>query len=198
MKRLKKAGVERLGIGLDCANPALFQHLKKGVGTWRNYLSSLHAAQVIFGTVTVHLIVGLGETDYDLLSLMDWLHNHRMTTALFAHTPVGLPRSPPSLERYRAIQLARYLLLHNQSQFTEMAFVNGRLISMEVPDSNHIDYHAFLTSGCPDCNRPFYNEPVRGPLYNYPRALTSDEQSQAIHNVSSYLHKGKILIKRSI
>jgi biotin synthase len=27
----------------------------------------------------------------------------------------------------------------------------------------------FLTSGCPDCNRPFYNEKPSGPLYNYPR-----------------------------
>ena len=26
----------------------------------------------------------------------------------------------------------------------------------------------FMTSGCPSCNRPYYNEPARGPLYNYP------------------------------
>ncbi|HDI74230.1 MAG TPA: hypothetical protein ENF57_04430 [Candidatus Korarchaeota archaeon] len=27
---------------------------------------------------------------------------------------------------------------------------------------------AFLTSGCPSCNRPFYNERPRGPIYNFP------------------------------
>ena len=27
----------------------------------------------------------------------------------------------------------------------------------------------FITSGCPDCNRPYYNEKPGGPLYNYPR-----------------------------
>jgi biotin synthase-related radical SAM superfamily protein len=198
MRLLKTAGVERIGIGLDCANQKLFQLLKQGVGTWKNYLSSAHSAQDIFGKVTVHLIVGLGETDYDLLSLMDQLHNGHISTALFAHTPCGLSLPPPSLERYRIIQLARYLLLHRQSNLHDMTFIKGRLVSLDLPNKNHIDYHAFLTSGCPHCNRPFYNEPVSGPLYNYPRSLTQDEQTKAIRNVSAYLHQGKILIKRAI
>ena len=33
----------------------------------------------------------------------------------------------------------------------------------------------FLTSGCPNCNRPYYNERPGGPLYNYPRPLRKDE-----------------------
>jgi biotin synthase len=33
----------------------------------------------------------------------------------------------------------------------------------------------FLTSGCPDCNRPFYNEKPSGPIYNYPRNIRRDE-----------------------
>ncbi|MEM4243701.1 MAG: radical SAM protein, partial [Candidatus Bathyarchaeia archaeon] len=33
----------------------------------------------------------------------------------------------------------------------------------------------FLTSGCPACNRPFYNEKPSGPIYNYPRAVRSEE-----------------------
>lgn len=188
MKRLKKAGVERIGLGLDCANQKIFHHLKQGVGTWRKYLSSIHTAQDIFGKVTVHLIVGLGETDYDLLSLMDRLHSNHISTALFAHTPCGLSLPPPSLERYRVIQLARYLLLQKQSTLDSMVFIKGRLVSLDLPNKNHIDYNAFLTSGCPHCNRPFYNEPARGPLYNYPRHLTGDEQAKAIHNISSYLH----------
>jgi biotin synthase-related radical SAM superfamily protein len=39
---------------------------------------------------------------------------------------------------------------------------------------------AFQTSGCPDCNRPFYNERPGGPLYNYPRPLTPAEVSRAV------------------
>jgi biotin synthase-related radical SAM superfamily protein len=33
----------------------------------------------------------------------------------------------------------------------------------------------FQTSGCPDCNRPFYNEKPSGPFYNYPRKLEIKE-----------------------
>ncbi|MCW3977503.1 MAG: radical SAM protein, partial [Candidatus Bathyarchaeota archaeon] len=31
------------------------------------------------------------------------------------------------------------------------------------------------TSGCPGCNRPYYNERPGGPLYNYPRQPLPDE-----------------------
>ena len=33
----------------------------------------------------------------------------------------------------------------------------------------------YLTSGCPNCNRPFYNEKPSGQLYNFPRPLNSSE-----------------------
>jgi biotin synthase len=33
----------------------------------------------------------------------------------------------------------------------------------------------FLTSGCPGCNRPYYNERPGGPLYNYPRQPLPEE-----------------------
>ena len=34
---------------------------------------------------------------------------------------------------------------------------------------------AFQTTGCVGCNRPFYNERPKGPMYNYPRNLSNDE-----------------------
>ena len=33
----------------------------------------------------------------------------------------------------------------------------------------------FVTSGCPGCNRPYYNEKPGGPIYNYPRQPLPDE-----------------------
>jgi biotin synthase-related radical SAM superfamily protein len=39
---------------------------------------------------------------------------------------------------------------------------------------------AFQTSGCKDCNRPYYNERPSGPLYNYPRPLSQEEIAEAI------------------
>lgn len=39
---------------------------------------------------------------------------------------------------------------------------------------------AFRTYGCPDCNRPLYNEKPRQIPYNYPRVLTEEEHIMAI------------------
>jgi len=42
------------------------------------------------------------------------------------------------------------------------------------------DGQAFQTSGCPGCNRPYYNERPGGPLYNYPHPLTPAEIQQTM------------------
>jgi len=41
----------------------------------------------------------------------------------------------------------------------------------------------FQTSGCPGCNRPFYNETPIGPIYNYPRRLSEVEVEKAFSEV---------------
>jgi len=33
----------------------------------------------------------------------------------------------------------------------------------------------YLTSGCPSCNRPYYNEKPSGPIYNYPLQPNKEE-----------------------
>ncbi len=57
----------------------------------------------------------------------------------------------------------------------------GRLLCLgaELP----ADGEPFRTSGCPDCNRPFYNEPPGGPLFNYPRPLTRAEADRAVQEM---------------
>jgi biotin synthase-related radical SAM superfamily protein len=39
--------------------------------------------------------------------------------------------------------------------------------------------HAFYTCGCPDCNRPYYNDHPGRLLYNYHRPLTPAELTAA-------------------
>jgi biotin synthase len=56
----------------------------------------------------------------------------------------------------------------------------GRIVDYGVPQS-FLDEAlelgtAFQTSGCPGCNRPYYNEKPSGPIYNYPRPLSPDEK----------------------
>jgi biotin synthase-related radical SAM superfamily protein len=45
----------------------------------------------------------------------------------------------------------------------------------------------FQTRGCPDCNRPYYNERPRGPMFNYPRKLDDDESSLAMAEALGYI-----------
>jgi biotin synthase-related radical SAM superfamily protein len=106
---------------------------------------------------------------------------------LFAFTPVrgtamqDIP--PPPLDVYRRTQVARYLICGHLARAADFIFSSeGRLISFNLlPLREHLaDGRAFRTSGCPDCNRPFYNERPGGVMYNYPRLLTPTEVERAI------------------
>jgi biotin synthase len=57
----------------------------------------------------------------------------------------------------------------------------GRLVALG--NRGLLKGEAFETSGCADCNRPYYNEQPGGPLYNYPRPLTSEETERAIEEM---------------
>jgi biotin synthase len=45
---------------------------------------------------------------------------------------------------------------------------------------------SFMTRGCPDCNRPYYNERPGGPMYNYPFPLGTGEAERALKEALSY------------
>jgi len=78
--------------------------------------------------------------------------------ALFAFTPVRgirLNTGSPDLLVYRRAQIIRFVV--DEGIDPKRLFAEPELIK-----------RALLTSGCPDCNRPFYNERPRGPMYNYP------------------------------
>jgi biotin synthase len=175
LERLQAMGIERIGIGLDCCTPRLFKELKYGVPSWEKYLQGLLDARDIFGTATAHLIIGLGETDSEAIDMMQWLTRNDIHVALFAHHPLH-GDTPPQVERYRYLQLVRYLL------------ETGRYDNGESANASRDDVAAAArTSGCPECNRPFYNERVRGPLYNYPRPLNEAERDRAIEEVQKYV-----------
>ena len=130
------------------------------------------------GNVSTHVIVGLGETEKEAVEIIQRCVDLGVLPALFAFTPVrgtALEGNlPPNLESYRRIQLARYLIVNNKAESKEMSFDGtGKIISYGVPQEaiEHIIETGapFRTSGCPDCNRPYYNEKPSGPIYNYPK-----------------------------
>ena len=190
---LKDAGVERVGVGLDCATEALFNAMKPGF-SWNRYLQFVDDTIEVFGVGSVHLIVGLGETDAELVHAFQTFHDEGCTIALFAFTPVrgtALDFAPPLLERYRALQLARYLIVRDLARVEDMVFDGGKLAAIGVAPAvldRAIDAGTpFRTSGCPNCNRPMYNERPGGAMYNHPESLTSDEKFAAREALSRYL-----------
>jgi len=192
---LKDAGVERVGVGLDCATEALFNQMKPGF-SWNRYMQFIDETVEVFGVGSVHLIAGLGETDEELVGAFQTFHDKGCGIALFAFTPVRgtqLDVAPPPLERYRAVQLARYLIAHNQARVEAMPFAGGKLAAINV-DPAVLDRAIeagtpFRTSGCPNCNRPMYNERPGGDLYNHPAPLTAAEKSAAREALWCYFNQ---------
>jgi biotin synthase-related radical SAM superfamily protein len=183
IERLKKSGVDRLGI-------ALFIEVKgSGVGslyTWENQFKQLNEAIGVFGkgNVSTHVIFGLGETEKEAVEVIQRCFDLGVLPALFAFTPVRgtslEAKSPPKLEDYRRVQLARYLIVQSKSRSDDIQFdCEGKICSFGVANDmleQIIESGLpFNTSGCPDCNRPFYNEKPSGPIYNYPKHPSQEE-----------------------
>jgi biotin synthase len=177
IERLSAVGAERICVALDAATPELFERIKGGGYTWEGHLQALEHARATFDNrVSTHLIVGLGESEEEMVRAIQLLHDQDITIGLFAFTPIagtslsGCPR--PNVASYRRIQLARFLIVNNLSRTERMRFENERVVDFgvlqDVLNKAIESGEPFRTSGCPGCNRPFYNESPRGPIYNYP------------------------------
>jgi biotin synthase len=198
IRLLAEAGVERIDIPLDAATEELFDNVKGssagGPYSWKKQFDLLDQAVNIFGRgrVSTHLIVGLGETEAEMIKLVQRCFDMGVLPALFAFTPISgtaLERMPqPPIQKYRQIQIARHLIVHEMARYESMRFdgegcigdfgVNKRTLLKIIRTDE-----PFLTSGCPNCNRPYYNEKPSGPMYNYPRGLTEKEFSLVLHEL---------------
>jgi biotin synthase len=194
MKKWAKIGVNRISIALDAATEKIFDKIKGrhigGPYYWNKQFEALKDAIKVFGedSVNTHIIVGLGETEKELCKIIQKCVNLGIYPGLFAFTPIpgtileNYP--PPSLMTYRRIQVAHYLLVHKKAHTKKMRFSKDGSLSyfgiskekvFEIVNSGK----PFLTSGCPGCNRPYYNERPSGPIYNYPRQLLPKEIEEA-------------------
>ena len=190
LKILKEAGVERISIALDAATEELFEQIKGeragGPYVWKEQCEALKEAVTIFGEgfVTTHIIMGLGEKEKEIVEAIQWCVDEGVYPSLFAFTPVPgtllAQNPPPSLVSYRRVQIAHYFITRGNARVSEMVFDDaGDLIEFgrskekikEIIETGE----PFRTSGCPGCNRPFYNERPRGPIYNYPQTVPKRE-----------------------
>ena len=188
LRRLRDAGVDRVSIPLDGATPQVFNRIKgAGVGgpyRWETHMKTLHEAVEVFGAGNVgsNIIVGLGETEKEAAQLVQALKDMGVIAVLFAFTPLeGTKLSDvpqPPLDSYRRVQAARHLIDSGIIRSSDISFDEaGRITGYGGVDRAKAleDGAAFMTTGCPGCNRPFYNERPSGPFYNYPRPLTLGE-----------------------
>jgi len=173
---IQDAGADIIGIGLDAASEQLF-HDNRGRGVrgphdWDQHWEIARAARRRFGSwkVNFHVIVGLGETDAELVDLFYRLKDEEICAYLFSFNPEpgtalqDAPRAP--LHRLRRIQLTKHLIEKEDLPRSAISFDEmGAMTRLQAPggivDAVVGGGVPFMTDGCPDragevaCNRPF-------------------------------------------
>ncbi len=185
LAEIKDAGADMIGVAVDAATPELFERYRgKGVGgphRWEHYWATVEESARIMGhdNVGVHLIVGLGETEQEMIATMQHAQDLGAHTHLFSFFPEGgtsMENHPqPTYGHYRRVQLARYMINQGYGRYEQVVFnAAGQVTDFGVPTDEMIQYgEPFMTSGCPGpdgrvaCNRPFGNERPGRPIRNY-------------------------------
>ena len=192
VQELHDLGADIFTVALDAATPEIFDRTRgRGVQSphsWDKYWEILQAAAEIFGPEKfgAHLIVGMGESERDVLTQVQALRDLGGHSHMFAFFPEkgSLMDHLPAVPRpqWRRVQLARYLIDYRDHRIERMRFDEaGRLIDYGIPESE-LDRiikagTAFRTSGCPGkeahdvsaCDRPYGDSPPRD-IASYPFA----------------------------
>ncbi len=186
VQKLKDMGSDIFTVSFDAATPDLFDRTRgKGVQsphTWKKYWEIMEDAKDIFGPKKfgAHIIIGMGETEFEALSLVQQIVDMGGHSHMFCFFPEKgslmdhLPATPR--DQWRRVQLARYMIDYCGVKVEQMGFDSeGRVTDFGVPNnelSNIIDAGiAFRTSGCPGkfqddisaCDRPYGDSPVSDP-----------------------------------
>jgi biotin synthase-related radical SAM superfamily protein len=176
LEAIREAGADIIGVGLDAASSEVFYAARgrgaRGPHDWDYHWRIVRAARRLFGPykVNCHIIVGLGETDRDLVELFYQLKSEQIAGYLFSFNPEpgtvmqAAPRAP--LHRWRRIQLVKHLIEERGlpreaivfDGAGEIARIDAPELAVEVAINTGMP---FMTNGCPDkdgvmaCNRPY-------------------------------------------
>ena len=174
--KFKSLGVDYIGVGLDVASERLYGTIKDSAYPWERMWDFTHDVLEVLGSgrAVVHVIVGLGETDAELIATLEDVYAMGGEVSLFAFTPIKGTRledlSPPDMIRYRRVQLAHYLIRRNlprKFEFDEEGNLKSFGVEREIL-KRVVSPEVFVTYGCPACNRPYYNERPGSEPYNFP------------------------------
>lgn len=176
---LKEAGADMIGVGLDAVSERVFfdrrTNVPNGSLKWSNYWDIIEASRDIYGPwkVNIHTVVGLGETDKELVDIFYQLRDNEILAYLFSFNPEpdsrmgNYPRA--TITRWRRIQLVKHMIEKYDLKRDKIDFDDqGNMIKLK--DNNfEIDHFLqtldngtpFETGGCPSadgepgCTRPY-------------------------------------------
>jgi lipoyl synthase len=200
LERFKTAGVDMIGIGLDAVTEDLFRRIRTdvpagGAGlSWAKYWEVVNDAREIFGPwkVNCHTLVGLGETDRDLIGTFTRLRDREIFSYLFCFNPepdsrmADHPKSP--LRRWRRIQLAKHLIETEGFVASQFAFDADDNLAVLDGDAEVVERSIesgipFMTNGCPGaggepgCTRPYGSYRPSEPFRDFPFVPDSEDLS---------------------
>jgi biotin synthase len=199
LQDFKSCGADKIGIAIDLATETLFSRYRgrnvRGPHRWERYWECFRDALDIFGErhVGAHFMVGMGETEKEMITAIQKIRNLGGVSHLFSFFPEkgsAMASHPqPPMGQYRRIQLGRYLIDEGISRAVDMMFgENDRIvdfgISSRTMEQLLSSCDAFETSGCLDgegkevaCNRPFGNSlPGIETQRNYPFHPNEEEK----------------------
>ena len=199
LKTFKEIGVDMIGVGLDAVTEKVFferrTNVPQGGLKWQNYWDVINDSREIFGPwkVNCHTLVGLGESDRDLITMFYDLKQRQIFSYLFCFNPEpdsrmgGEPKS--SITRWRRIQLVKslledYDLAPGRIQFNENGDLTGLKISFAEAYRVVKTGMPFMTNGCPGengepgCTRPYGSYRPSEPYRDYPFLPDKNDQKQ--------------------
>lgn len=213
LQRFKDIGVDMIGIGMDAVTEQLFRSLRTDVPagglSWAKYWEVVTDAREIFGEwkVNVHTLVGLGETDEDLVRIFARLRDAEILSYLFCFNPepdsrmAEHPKS--SLGRWRRVQLAKHLVETERFDPDRFSFdESGALVGLDA-DADQVEDVVesgvpFMTDGCPGaggepgCTRPYGSYRAAEPFRDYPFPPTAED----LADIRSQLRLADIVAER--
>ena len=202
LERFRDAGLDMTGIGLDAVTEQLFRSLRTNVPaggaglSWTKYWSVVDDARELFGPwkVNCHTVVGLGETDRDLVDIFLRLVERQVFPYLFCFNPEPESRMgtvPKSgITRWRRIQLAKHLIETGGFGTGDFSFdasgsLSGiRSTRLEAVEEAATEGTAFMTNGCPGekgepgCTRPYGSYRPTEEFRDFPFAPTPADISE--------------------
>jgi len=193
---IRAAGADIIGVGLDAASESVFDRtrgrLARGPHSWSQHWEIIRLARRHFGPMKVncHVIVGLGETDRELVDLFYLCRAEQIAAYLFSFNPepgtemAGVPRAP--IGRLRRIQLTKHLIeergLPREAIEIDEAGGIARVRAPRALIDECVERGApFMTNGCPDrsgtvaCTRPFGSYRPGEAFRDYPFQPTADD-----------------------